>query len=258
MEQERGTREPAEVYRPKKSRWSKRAQRWLMLNVVPPVMSRWMWWFDRTALADDEKDLVLINHECLMERVRSRQNPSIIAIWHNRLIFGPTAYSYLKGRGAAVMVSRSFDGEVISRTLKYFPAFTPVRGGSASKPGQDKGGQEALAEMIEFGKQGFDLVITPDGPQGPVYQAKRGVVELGRATGFPIFGVGCNCSRYLEAKSWDKTRVPTPYAHFIYRVGEPIIVPPDADDALLEEKRKEVEQSLRELTDFVDHFYKKT
>ena len=109
--------------------------------------------------------------------------------------------------------------------------------------------------MIQAGRDGFDLVITPDGPQGPVYQAKRGVVELARDTGFPIFAVGCNCSRYFEAKSWDKTRIPFPYAKFIYTVADPIWVPGDADDDALEEKRREVENKLLELTEYADHFF---
>lgn len=239
----------------KKVRLGKRINRWLGLNLVPPLMSKWMWWFNYTATKGGEKLLTLIGHEDMMARIRSKQTPSIVAVWHNRLIYGPTAYSYCQGNGAAVMVSRSFDGELIARTLKYFPSLVAVRGGSASKVGQDKGGQEALHEMIELGKKGLDLVITPDGPQGPVYQAKRGIVELAKATGFPIYPAGCNSSKYFEAKSWDKTRVPFPYAHFIYRIGDPIRVPPDADDDLLEQKRLEVQAALTELTDFADHFY---
>ena len=255
MTQNDGDREVKKAARPKKPRLGKRINRWLALNLVPPIMSKWMWWFNYTACKDNQKLLVLMNYDEILRRVSSQQDPSIIALWHNRLIFGPTAYSYCKGRGAAVMVSRSFDGEVIAATLKYFPGFSAVRGGSTSKPGQDKGGQEALAEMIELGKQGLDLVITPDGPQGPVYQVKRGIVDLAKATGYPIFPAGCNCSRYFQAKSWDKTRVPVPYAHFIYKVGDPILVPADANEDLLEKKRQEVERSLIELTEFADHYY---
>lgn len=244
----------AEKSAKKRLPWKKRAQRRLILTLVPPIAEKWMRWFNYTALKDNEKLLTLINHEPLMERVGSHQTPTILALWHNRLIYGPTAYQYLKGWGAVVMVSRSFDGEIISTVLKRFRNLKAIRG-SSSKSGRDKGGQEALAEMVELGRQGFDLVITPDGPQGPVYQAKRGIIDLARATGYPIFPVGCNTDRYIEAKSWDRTRLPVPYARFVYRVGDPITVPPDADEDMIEQKRVEVERSLTELTDFADHFF---
>lgn len=256
MEPENPEREIKETPKAvKKVRWQKRLQRRLILTLAPPLVAKWMRWFDYTACKDNEKLLVIMDWEEMGRRVTGQKDPSILAVWHNRLIFGPTAYSYLKGKGLAVMVSRSFDGELIAATVKHFKGFIPVRGGSHSKPGQDKGGQEALAEMIEYGRQGYDLCITPDGPQGPMYQAKRGVVDLAMATGFPVFTAGCNCSKYIETKSWDKTRMPYPYAHFIYRVGGPIWVPKDADENLQEAKRLEIETSLRELTEFADHYY---
>ena len=35
-------------------------------------------------------------------------------------------------------------------------------------------------------KGGFDVAITPDGPKGPRFQVKKGIVELARLTGRPI------------------------------------------------------------------------
>lgn len=239
----------------KKKRLSKRLQKWLILALVPILAEKWMKWFDRTARANDEKLLDLIDYEEVIERIKSHCNPSIIALWHNRLVFGPTAINYIKGNGTALMVSRSFDGDIISATMARFNNIIPVRGGSSKRADQDKGGKEALAAMIEYGKKGYDLVITPDGPQGPVYKVKPGVVELAKATGYPIFPSGCNCTKYLQAKSWDRTRVPLPYSYFVYKVGPPITVPPDADEEMLEQKRLEVERSLTELAEFVDHYF---
>jgi lysophospholipid acyltransferase (LPLAT)-like uncharacterized protein len=240
--------------RPKKKNWKKRLQRWLILTLVPPIVHKWMVWFDRTALAHNEKDLALINADKLLTRVASHERPSILAIWHNRLMFGPTAYQYRKGGGAAVMVSRSFDGDLISAILTRFKNLYAVRG-SSSKKGRDKGGQEALTEMMEYAKKGYDLVITPDGPQGPMYKAKRGIIDLAKATGLPIFCVGANADRCATAKSWDKTMIPFPHARFVYRAADPITVPPDADEATIEQKRAEVEKVLIELTEFADHFF---
>lgn len=239
----------------KKKKLGRRIERWALLHLVPPIVHRWMAWFDYTARKDRQKLLTMFNEDRMVSQMRERKGPVIICLWHNRLMFGPTAYQYCWGRGAAVMVSRSFDGEVIAAVLRRFQNFFTVRGGSSSKPGQDKGGQEALSEMADWGRRGSDLVITPDGPQGPAYKVKRGIIELARMTGLPIVPASANASRCLRAKSWDRTRFPFPYARFVYRVGDFIEVPPDADDELMERKRAELERTMVEITEFVDNFY---
>lgn len=244
------------VGKPKKKKRGKEFQKKLILTLVPPLAHRWMAWFDKTARANNHRLLTLINADKLVERVGGHQSPSILAIWHNRLMFGPTAYQYCKGRGAVVMISRSFDGDVIEAVLGRFKNIEAARG-SSSKKGRDKGGHEALEQMVEYGRQGLDLVITPDGPLGPVYKVKKGVIELARTTGLPIFAIGPNAEPHFEAKSWDKTRVPFPYARFVYKVADPMYVPADADDELIEQKRRELENTLIELTEFADHFFDK-
>jgi lysophospholipid acyltransferase (LPLAT)-like uncharacterized protein len=241
--------------RPKKKRWKKELQKKLLLTLAPPLVKAYLVWYDRAARANDQRNLTLINIEEMRERIASHQKPSILAMWHNRLLFGPTGLVFLKGKGAVVMVSRSFDGQLIAETLKRFEGIYAARG-SSSKDGRDKGGREAFGEMLEFAEKGYDLIITPDGPQGPMYKAKQGIAELAKITGFPIFTVGCNSSRFLEFKqSWDNTRVPLVHAKVMYTIGDPIYVPSDADDDVLEAKRKEVEDKLIELTEFADHFF---
>jgi len=244
------------IERPQKKRsFKKRAMRFLGLKLAPPIVKYWLYWFDYTARKKNHELLTLLNHEELEERVRSRQNPSILALWHNRLMFGPTAYRYLNGVGAVIMVSRSTDGDIIAATLKSFKSFIAIRGGSASKPGIDKGGKEALSQMIEMAEKGHDLCITPDGPQGPMYEVKRGIIDLAKATGLPIYTVGCSCSKWLEAKSWDKTKLPLPYTRVVYKGSGPITVPPDADEEVIEQKRQELQKTMTELTEFADNFF---
>ncbi len=239
----------------KKRSFKKRLLRGLSLTLVPPVVKYWLYWFDYTARKNNEKLLTLINHQELVERVGSGKEPTILALWHNRLMFGPTAYQYLKGNGAVIMVSRSTDGDIIAATLKSFKGFVAIRGGSSSKPGINKGGKEALSQMIEMSEKGYDLCITPDGPQGPVYEVKRGIIDLAKATGLPIYTVGCSCSKWIEAKSWDKTKLPLPYTRVVYKGSDPIRVPPDADEDTIEQKRQELQSTMLEFTEFADNFF---
>jgi lysophospholipid acyltransferase (LPLAT)-like uncharacterized protein len=234
--------------------WQKRLARWAGLTLVPHLAEKWMRSFNYTALKDHERLLTLIGHEEVLAHFRERRGPIIMAFWHNRLMFGPTAYQYLKGQSAIVMVSRSFDGEIIAATIARFKNLGAARG-SSSKDGRDKGGREALAQMVELCKQGHDLVITPDGPQGPVYQVKRGIIDLARATGRPIVCGAPACDRFLRLKSWDRTFLPLPYARFIYQVFPMIHVPPDADEDAIERYRAQLERTLVEGTEFVDHYF---
>ncbi len=77
------------------------------------------------------------------------------------------------------MVSRSFDGEFIARTIEKL-GFVAVRGSSS------RGGAAALLGLkaqLEFGNP---VVFTIDGPRGPKYVAKPGPVLLARASGLPM------------------------------------------------------------------------
>jgi len=205
----------------------------------------------------NRKRLTLIGVDALEERVSSHINPSIIAFWHNRIAYGPTAYEAMRGKGSVIMVSRSFDGDLIEATIKRFGNIMAVRG-STRKGEHDKGGQEALEEMKALSQQGYDLSITPDGPLGPRYKVKRGIIELARFTGLPIYPCGVSSSRYLEVNSWDRTRIPIPFSRVVYQVGPPISVPADAADEVMEQKRAELERSLIELAEFTDRYFPKT
>ena len=54
-------------------------------------------------------------------------------------------------------------------------------------------------------------------------------------------------SSYWSLKSWDRTQIPRPFSTVALAVGAPIEVPRDADEAVLEAKRVELEQSLLQL-----------
>ncbi|RMH06587.1 MAG: DUF374 domain-containing protein [Nitrospirae bacterium] len=100
----------------------------------------------------------------------------IIAFWHDQQLMMPLAY---RGNKAYILVSQHRDGEVIARIVKRF-GFQVVRGSTT------RGGDVAFRQLIRAGRQGADLVITPDGPQGPRHVAKAGVIHLARATGLPV------------------------------------------------------------------------
>jgi len=109
----------------------------------------------------------------------------IIAFWHSRQLMMPLAY---RGREAYVLISQHRDGELIHRVARRF-GFRSVRGSTT------RGGVAALRRLIELGRAGADLVITPDGPKGPRQVVQKGVIQLAKATGLPIVPLAFGCSK---------------------------------------------------------------
>ena len=101
---------------------------------------------------------------------RDPDQPRIWAFWHNRILMMPYLYQrFCPGRRMLMMVSRSRDGEFITRIMNRF-GIDGARGSSS------RGGSDALREILrELERpQARDIGITPDGPRGP-----RAKVQVG-------------------------------------------------------------------------------
>jgi lysophospholipid acyltransferase (LPLAT)-like uncharacterized protein len=158
----------------------------------------------------------------------------IMAFWHGRVL---TATYYFRGRGIVVMISENFDGEWIARIIEQF-GFRTSRGSTT------RGGQRALLQLKREMDCGQPSGFAVDGPRGPARQAQPGAIWLAKLTGSPVVPFHMEASRYWTLKSWDRTQIPKPFATVTLAVGAPIDVPSEADEAALEAKRVELEQSL--------------
>jgi len=169
----------------------------------------------------------------------------ILAFWHGRILLMSFAY---RGQKACVMNSAHRDGEIITRILRRF-GVTAVRGSST------RGWMGGLKGMLDAYQQGHDLLVVPDGPRGPRYQAKSGVIQLARATGAAIFPATYSAAWKTTVKSWDRLLIPFPFSRVLYVVGSPIFVPRDATNEEIEAKRQELETALTTITTQVDNFF---
>ena len=158
----------------------------------------------------------------------------IMAFWHGRVL---TATYYFRGRGIVVMISENFDGEWIARIIEQF-GFRTSRGSTS------RGGRRALLQLKREMDRGRPSGFAVDGPRGPARQAQPGAVWLAKLTGNPVVPFHMEASRYWSLKSWDRTQIPKPFSTVALCVGAPIEVPAEADEATLEAKRVELEQSL--------------
>ena len=167
---------------------------------------------------------------------KSRDERFIYAFWHQRQVYFTWAH---RGVGAAVLVSRTKDGEKIAETMRLSD-IGAVRGSSS------RGGAAAVRELMEVLQSGLDIGITPDGPKGPAREVKDGAVFLAQKLGVPLLPITNALSRKLEIKkAWDRFQVPLPFGRAYVVYGEPIVVGPDDD---LRAKAAELKASLDRIT----------
>lgn len=141
----------------------------------------------------------------------------IVAFWHGRLLMMPFA---APGMQATILVSRHRDGEYIARIAQCL-GFAVERGSAT------RGAADAFRKLIRALKEGRNVVITPDGPKGPVRRVKSGVVELSRLSGMPIVPLAFGARPSLILSSWDRFVIPYPCARCVYVWGPPLYVPPE-------------------------------
>jgi lysophospholipid acyltransferase (LPLAT)-like uncharacterized protein len=138
------------------------------------------------------------------------------------------------------MTSQSFDGEYIARFIQRL-GYGAVRGSST------RGGVGAVVEMARLMRAGCTTGFTIDGPKGPARVAKMGSVLLAKKSGHPVLPVTMALKRYWTLPSWDRFQIPKPFTRAKVFVASPIYVPADADEAVLQSKRDELQQALEEL-----------
>ena len=166
----------------------------------------------------------------------------ILAFWHNRQIGLLRLVSTLQP--VKVLVSRHGDGEMIARIMARFGVGT-VRGSST------RGGGGALRQMVVASRD-THIGITPDGPVGPRYVVKEGVVSLAALAEIPIFWGSWSARRVWIFSSWDRFVLPKPFARLRFHATGPIVVPRQADKTTLARARLELEERMRAQTAELD------
>jgi len=148
------------------------------------------------------------------------------------------------------MVSRSFDGEYIARTIQKL-GFVAVRGSSS------RGGAKALIGLRKRLEQGTSVAFTIDGPRGPKYVSKPGPVLLSRASALPMAAFYVALSDAWVLNTWDGFMIPKPFSKALVRVSAKIQVPAEADDAQMAEYHRQLQAALERVTGFAEEHVSK-
>jgi len=174
------------------------------------------------------------------------EEPVIFALWHNRLCLSMEIYKNFvrpdhSTEHLAALISASKDGAFLAAVLKNF-GVEAVRGSSSRR------GAQALLELSSWAERGFDLAVTPDGPRGPRYVVKEGVMMLAQVTGLPVIPCSYHLNWKIQVRSWDRFQIPLPFARCMMFMGEPITVPRDATAEDRVQLRQRLQEELMRLT----------
>ncbi len=188
-----------------------------------------------------------IHDQDAIDEARRGESPVIFAFWHGRFL--PLCYRY-RNQQIHVLASEHEDGELIGQTIRLL-GFGHVRGSST------RGGARAIRELVAKIGEGFDLGLTVDGPKGPRYKVKPGPLEISKLSGATIVPAAISSKSHWVFRSWDAFEFPKPFTKVSIRVGRPFNVPSDAGPEDVEDKRKELEGILQELTEINDRYVSK-
>jgi len=184
-------------------------------------------------------------HQYVEQQAWYGGTPVLLAFWHGRMLYFLHRYHR---QHFTILVSRSKDGELVSRVLQRFGV--PVTRGSSSQ-----GGVQGLRAIVRKVRSGYNAGFTPDGPRGPRYTVQPGIVAVAKMTGAAILPVTYSARWKKIFRSWDAYLMPLPFSRVVVVYGEPIYVPATATPTVFQAKQHEVETSLRQITEMADHYF---
>jgi len=157
--------------------------------------------------------------------------------WHGSIAQAIGCRPLLGAKPRRVMVSHSRDGAFIALAAERLGI--PTIRGSAGRA-EDvlaKGGAIAFRAAVKSIAGGAAMLLTPDGPRGPAQVMPAGPIHLARAARAPVFALGLAAAPALALKTWDRARIPLPFARAVLVVAGPFHAPVRMDEAALETAR---------------------
>ncbi len=151
----------------------------ILLNVLPPLV------YVILTLLKMTLQFVHVNRSAVQD-VWDKGGNFIVCFWHGRLLMMPFAK---EGGGGKVLISRHRDGEFIARIIRFFKL------GSIRGSYRKEGSVSSLRTILQDLKHNVNVAITPDGPKGPRYKVKQGIIELAKISGKAIVPVSYGASK---------------------------------------------------------------
>lgn len=191
-----------------------------------------------------------VRNSHVAENFWKAEDTFIVTTWHGQNLLMPPFWH--NWRIIKTLVSMHGDGQLLARFLENM-GFTTIRGSGVPKgeekraKNKNKRGAIALREMVRALRADASIFMTSDMPPGPARIAGPGIVALARLSGRPIVPVALSTKWRITMGNWSKLKINLPFSRGGIVWGDPIYVPGDADAAMLEVCRQQVEKALNEV-----------
>lgn len=178
----------------------------------------------------------------LFERIEASW-PFIVGMWHGQTLMMP--FTRRDGQDVRVLVSKSFDGDIIARASTKL-GLGLVRGSGGNKPQKmhKKGAVAATRALLEALNERATVALTADMPGGTAREPGLGIITLARLSGRPIVPLAAVTSRRIRLNNWDRQTINLPFGRMAFSIGEPLTVSRSADEAEVSNARATLKQRL--------------
>lgn len=146
----------------------------------------------------------------------------IFAFWHQQTFIPIFLYRH---QNACIITINGSRGDVITRVATWL-GYQVER-----LPGPDEGerGTKRMVKFLRLIQKGYDSNIAIDGPAGPAFRARPGIIFLSQRTGFPILPMVVDARpKWVMKNRWDHYFIPFPFARVRLVIGEPFRANPEA------------------------------
>ena len=174
----------------------------------------------------------------------------LVAFWHGRqLLMSFIKVDFDRKIPLYALISEHNDGRMIAAIVRRL-GISSVAGSSSQH------GSQATRELIGHMKAGSHVGITPDGPKGPAYHSKAGIIFLAALSGKPIYPMSYSAQSLWTFRSWDGMILPKPFSRAVRMIGEPIFVPRRISKEETSQYQEQLDTALNLLKDSLDrHMY---
>lgn len=165
-----------------------------------------------------------------LEAAEASGRPVLWALWHGQVMgFISFGDRFLDNENfVAVMV-----GDERGDTLGMFARRLRGRVFRVDMQGNPFAAGRAVLRVIQEMKAGRQSVIAPDGPDGPAFAPKPGVAFLARKAEAAILPLGVWTRQAYQLSRWDRYLVPTPFARFHVKIGQPLLAGQQSEQEVL-------------------------
>ena len=163
----------------------------------------------------------------------AKKKKCMLMFWHNRLTIIPFILSkYTPDLLFAGLVSSHGDGKILSTLIHSFPNGRTIEC-------SQREGHNAIREIIRrLNEERLIVIITPDGPRGPLHKVKSGIAVAAMKTEANVFTLNWEADRFWELNTWDKQRIPKPFSKIHMTIGNPIYFSQSSAETLEEAKER--------------------